>query len=170
MFLKQILCQLGFAVAWVDLIMRCVTSASFSVLWQGQPVGNFLPTRGIRQGDSLSPYLFLLVSEGLSGLFQKTQNDGLLHGVTVGGMAPPISHVLFADDSLISAKAVDREVLYLKQCLLLYECAAGQKINFQKSALSFGPGVRNADKDRIQGILGVPIVPFHERYLGRNYV
>lgn len=83
-----------------------------------------------------------------------------------GGNAPPISHLLFADDSLIFARGTEQEVVYLKQVLLLYECVAGQKINFQKSALSFGPGVKNLDKDLIQSILGVPIVPFHEKYLG----
>lgn len=60
--------------------------------------------------------------------------------------------------------------MFLRQCIRLYECVAGQRINFQKSALSFGPGVRNAEKERIQSILGVPIVPFHEKYLGIAYL
>lgn len=165
-FLSQILTRIGFANLWVDLIMRCVTSVSFSVLWQGRPIGFFKPTRGIRQGDPLSPYLFLLVSEGLSGLFQKAVSNGFIHGVEMGGAAPPISHLLFADDSLIFGRAIEEEVVFLKQCLLLYENAAGQRINFQKSALSFGPGVKNAVKDMVQNILGVPTVPFHEKYLG----
>ncbi|KAK9950635.1 hypothetical protein M0R45_006113 [Rubus argutus] len=165
-FLQQILSRIGFADSWVSLIMRCVTSVSFSILWQGRPVGFFKPTRGIRQGDPLSPYLFLLVSKGLSGLLTKVVADTHLHGVVLGGDAPHISHLLFADDSLIFARAVEQEVVFLKQVLLLYECAAGQRINFQKSALSFGPGVRNEDKSMVQRILEVPIVPFHERYLG----
>lgn len=56
--------------------------------------------------------------------------------------------------------------MLLKQCLLLYECVAGQLFHFQKSAHSFGPGVKIEDKAMVQGILGVPMVPFHERYLG----
>lgn len=136
--------------------MRCVTSVSFSVLWEGRTVGFFKPTRGIRQGDPLSPYLFLLVSEGLSGLFQHAVMNDNLHGVEFGGGAPSISHLLFADDSLIFARATEQEAVYLKQCLLLYECAAGQRINFQKSALSFGPGVKTVDRVVIQGVLGVP--------------
>lgn len=146
--------------------MKCVTSMSFSVLWQGKPVGLFRPTRGIRKGDPLSPYLILLVSEGLSGLFQNVVSNGFLHGVVLGGNAPPISHLLFADDSLIFGRAVEEEVVFLKQCLLLYGCATGQKNKFQKSALSFGPGVRNTINDMVQNILGVPVVPFHEKYLG----
>lgn len=59
------------------------------MLWQGRPIGFFKPTRGIRQGDPLSPYLFLLVSEGLSGLFQKAVSNGFIHGVEMGGAAPP---------------------------------------------------------------------------------
>lgn len=65
-----------------------------------------------------------------------------------------------------TSKITFQEVLFLKQCLQLYECDSGQKINFQKSALSFGLGVRNEDKARLQSILGVPIVAFHEKYLG----
>lgn len=95
------------------------------MLWQGRPIGFFQPTREIRQGDPLSPYLFLLVSEGLSGLFQKAMLNGHLHGVEFEGDAPIISHLLFADDSLIFARAEEQEVVFLKQCLLLYECAAG---------------------------------------------
>lgn len=161
----MIMLKLRFAEQWVSLIMRCVTSVSFSVLWQGQPMGNFSPTRGIKQGDPLSPYLFFLYSEGLSSLFQNACREGYIHGVQVGHLAPPINHLLFAG-SLIFANASMEEAIHLKQCLLLYEAAAGQKVNFQKSPISFGPGVNEATMVSIIDLLGVISVPFHERYLG----
>ena len=70
-FLAQIMLRLGFPRCWVDLVMKCVQMASFSFLINDSPRGHLLPTRGIRQGDPLSPYLFLFSSEGLSCLLSK---------------------------------------------------------------------------------------------------
>ncbi|XP_062014561.1 uncharacterized protein LOC133731126 [Rosa rugosa] len=128
-FLRAVMLKLGFAEEWVNLIMKCVNSVSFSVLWKGQPVGCFKPTRGIRQGDPISPYLFLFVSEGLSGLLHHADSTALLNGVRVAPNAPSISHLLFADDSLF-------------------------------------PNVSEDVKKDVQAILDVPLVDFHEKYLG----
>ncbi|XP_062005888.1 uncharacterized protein LOC133723072 [Rosa rugosa] len=166
LFLEEVMKKLGFANRWVSLVMKCVQSVSFSILWKGQPVGHFTPTRGIRQGGPLSPYLFLLVSEGLSGLLHRADEVGMIHGVKVAPSAPSISHLLFADDSLLFVNANIQDCISLKQCLLLYESAAGQRINFQKSALSFGPNVPENLQVELQEFLNVPVVDFHEKYLG----
>ncbi|KAL6195493.1 hypothetical protein ACLB2K_031112 [Fragaria x ananassa] len=129
-------------------------------------MGRITPSRGLRQGDPLSPYLFLMVSEGLTGLFQKADREGLIHGVKAAVEAPVISHLLFADDCLLFSRAHLQEVIHIKQCLLLYESAAGQKINFQKSVIAFGPGISDQNKAELSQMLGVPIVECHERYLG----
>ena len=69
-YLKAILLKLGFHRNWVELLMACVTSATFAVMVNGEPHGYIKPTHGLRQGDPVSPYLFLLCAEGLSALIR----------------------------------------------------------------------------------------------------
>ena len=91
-YLKAILLKLGFHARWVMLIMECVSSATYSVLVNGEPIGCIKPSRGLRQGDPLSPYLFPICAEGLSGLIKKAEHDRLIHGVAISRGGPCISH------------------------------------------------------------------------------
>ena len=100
-FLEQVLARFGFAQLWIHMIMRCVTSARFSVKLNGGFSRGFLPSRGLRQGDQLSPCLFLFCVEGFSALLKPTQQDNSLKGVSFGGTGPHITHLLFADDSIV---------------------------------------------------------------------
>lgn len=83
------------------LIMMCINSVSYSVLINGEQCGYFTASRGIHQGDSLSPYLFLLCAEGLSSLLKQAVLDRRLTGVVACRGGPKISHLFFADDSLL---------------------------------------------------------------------
>ena len=87
-FLRGIMEKLGFPETWVDRVMGCVTSAHFLVLINGTPYGNFSPSRGLCQGDPLSPYLFLLCIEGFISLLQKSELEGRIKGVSVCRRAP----------------------------------------------------------------------------------
>ena len=102
-YLRRIMLQLGLQESFVSLIMRCVTSVSFSVRINGVLSDFFRPTRGIRQGDPISPYLFLLCAEGLSCLLKAVGH--LSKGVRVGVHSPWISHLLFADDCIVFSEA-----------------------------------------------------------------
>ena len=86
-------------------MMACVSSVSYRVRFNSQETDKFTPTRGIRQGDPLSPYLFLLCAKGISSLLQYEEEAGGIEGVRVCRNAPSVSHLLFADDSLILMKA-----------------------------------------------------------------
>ena len=81
-FLKGMMIKLGFPEWWIDRVISCVTTPSFSVHINGKAYGNTLPTRGLRQGDALSPYLFLLCAEGFTSLLAKAKEDRRLHGVS----------------------------------------------------------------------------------------
>ena len=100
-FLGQMMEKLGFCQRWIQLIMKCVSTVSYRIKVNGALSESFEPERGLRQGDPLSPYLFLLCAEGFSALLAKAEEDGLISGVKICRNAPSISHLLFADDSLI---------------------------------------------------------------------
>ena len=96
-----------------------------SVKINGKPKGHIVPSRGIRQGNPLSPYLFLLYAERLSALLKKEVENGRLGGVVVCRRSPKISHLFFADDSLIFCRASLEEYDALHRVLRVYECASG---------------------------------------------
>jgi hypothetical protein len=93
-FLEQMMLKLGFHQAWVDVVMRCVRTVRFSVRLNGGLSSDFSPSRGIRQGDPLSPYLFLFCVEGFSTLLKKAQEESLLKGVKFGTDGPHITHCI----------------------------------------------------------------------------
>ena len=117
--------------------MSCVTTTSFSVLVNGRPFGNVLPSRGIRQGDPLSPYLFLLYTKGFTSLLVKAEIGGTLHGVSICRNAPKITNLLFANDSLIFSKASSAKINSIVEILQVYAKASSQCINLEKSSMYF---------------------------------
>ena len=124
-FLEWILGEMGFSDRWVWMIMHCVSSVSFRILINGKPSSSFTPSRGIRQGDPLSPYLFILCSEGFSALIREEERKGMWNGVTMGCNGPLVSHLFFADDSLLFCSADVQGVTTLTTILQEYELATG---------------------------------------------
>lgn len=137
-FLYDILQALGFRNRWISWIMGCVTSVTFSVLINGQPFGLIHPERGIRQGDPLSPFLFILCTEALIHIFNQAANQNKISGIQFHSSGPVINHLLFADDSFFICKANKEECNELMNCLHKYEVISGQIINKEKSDISFG--------------------------------
>ena len=121
--------KLGFDEKWKKLLMQCVTSITYSVRVNRKPRGHITPTFGIQQEDSLSPYLFLLCTEGLSSLIKKAVDDGVMEGLVVCRGGPRLSHLFFADNSLIFCKASLEECNSLQRILIVYEQAFGQQLN-----------------------------------------
>ena len=107
--LDKIMKKLGFHPRWRNLMMQCVSTVTYSIRINVKPKGHISPTRGLRQGDPLSPYLFLLCAKGLSALIKKAVAKGSMEGIFVCKNGPYLSHLFFADDSLIFCKATTGE-------------------------------------------------------------
>ncbi|KAK2454351.1 hypothetical protein QL285_001920 [Trifolium repens] len=127
--------KMGFSQQWIGWIMLCVETVDYSVILNGNPVGPIIPGRGLRQGDPLSPYLFIICAEGLSSLINQAENRGDIYGVKICRNAPIISHLLFADDCFLFFRATENEAMIMKNILATYEAASGQSINLLKSEL-----------------------------------
>ena len=108
-FLEAMMRKLGFQEEWIRLIMMCVMTVSYLVLINGEAKGKIIPTRGLRQGDPISPYLFLLYAKGLMAMLRRDEREGLISGISVCREAPRISHLLFANDCIIFCEASSRE-------------------------------------------------------------
>lgn len=134
-FLEAMIGKLGFANHWTGVIMSCVKSVSYSVLVNRTPFGKITPTRGIRQGDPLSPYLFLPCAEGLSCTLQNAVLEGSLTGVPIAACGSCLSHLFFADNSLLFYCANFMEWGNVMNLLKRYELALGQKLNSQKTSI-----------------------------------
>lgn len=115
--------KMGFDPSWVQKILNCVESTRYSMLLNGDPLDEFVPSRGLRQGDPLSPYLFLICSEGLSALLNREESLLNLSGLKINNYCPALTHLFFADDSLIFLKASDSECRTIRNVLKDYEDA-----------------------------------------------
>ncbi|CAJ2636114.1 unnamed protein product [Trifolium pratense] len=138
----------------------------YSVILNGNTAGPIIPGRGLRQGDPLSPYLFIICAEGLSALIRKAECKGDIHKVKICRNAPIISHLLFADDCFLFFRASDSEAVIMKNILSTYEAASGQAINLQKSEIYCSRNVSSAIQNSVSNILGVQQVLGTGKYLG----
>jgi hypothetical protein len=161
-FLLYMLKRCGFGEKWCSWISFCISSVRFSVLVNGSPEGFFASSRGIRQGDPLSPLLFVFVMEALSRMLSAGINDGLLEGFKVGNVT--VSHLLFADDTLIFCKDSPNQLAYLRGIFLLFEAASGLKVNLAKSVLILVGNVQQVDY--LASILGCEVASLPLDYLG----
>ncbi|KAL2895927.1 hypothetical protein RDABS01_000461 [Bienertia sinuspersici] len=165
-FLERVMYRMGFSVNWVRRVLDCLSTVSFSFKINGKICGNETPSRGLRQGDPISPYLFLLCADAFSCLLSKAANEGRIHGARICRGAPRISHLFFVDDSLLFARATMQECFVITDIISLYERASGQKVNLDKTEVAFSKYVTIERRKEIVEKLGVNEVDKHEKYLG----
>jgi hypothetical protein len=148
-FLEAVMEWMGFDRRWISWVMMCVKLVKYSVIVNGNPCKLITPSRGIRQGDPISPYLFLLCAEVLSALITKANREGYLTGVSTSRGGSVISHLCFADDSLLFCRLNLTQWNYLSSILQLYEGASGQKMNSNKTTIFFSQNSSVGDKEHI---------------------
>ncbi|KAL0006060.1 hypothetical protein SO802_013621 [Lithocarpus litseifolius] len=165
-FLQKIMEKMGFLAVWIERVMSCVTTSSFSILVNCKPYGMVHPSRGIRQGDPLSPYLFLLCAEGFTTLLDKAELEGRISGVSICRGAPRASNLLFADDSLLFCQATQNEGEAIMEIIQTYANASGQSINLEKSSVYFSANTTGVQWQQMLQILGVKEVMKFDSYLG----
>ena len=158
--------HLGFSVNFVAIIMSYIKLVSYAVLFNGEPVGHINPTRGLRQGDPLSSYMFLLCAIRLQGLLHKAESDGAIRGVSICRNGPRVSHIFFADDSVLFCRAKQTECQVILDILATYERGSRKKISKEKTNLFFGTNTSPKVQESIQQLLGVPSIRNFEKYLG----
>ena len=165
-FLEKAMLHLGFSEIFVKIIMSCVTSISYSMLLNGELTGNIKPSRGLHQGDPLSPYLFLICAMGFQGLLHKAESEGHLRGGSICRNGPRVSHLFFADDSVLFCRATKAECQIILDVLSIYEKGSGQKINKDKTCIFFSSNTEPELQTCIQQVLAVPGIRQYKKYLG----
>lgn len=148
-------------IKWVEL---CITTPTFSVNLNGSLTGNFKSSRGLRQGDPLSPYLFILVMEGLTQMLKhQTSIKNFSFHPRCGN--ENITSLAFADDLFIFSKADLHSVTIIKQTLEEFQKISGLKPNLQKSMV-FSSGLNSQKQAELAQVLGMQIGTLPIKYLG----
>ncbi|CAL5415768.1 unnamed protein product [Camellia sinensis] len=164
-FLFSMLANFGFGSKWTSWMRACVSTARLSVLVNGSPTEEFSPQKGLRQGDSLSPFLFIIVAEGLNILMHRAHELGIIKGVKVGAKEVMISHLQFADDSMLFCEADLEQIVHIKRVLRCFEILSGMRINFHKSVVC-GVGVDVEALSSCADILNCKVQGLPMKFLG----
>lgn len=156
----------GFDSAWVSRVMSLVTSVSYSYQVNDFLSRKLIPNRGLRQGDPLSPYLFIMVFDVLSRLISKAHSNEAFKGIKLAPTAPYLTHLFFADDAIIFSDDNSALIYQLTSILNCFTKASGQMINTTKSGMICGAKVSEALKRNLFTITTFPTLNNPGKYLG----
>lgn len=165
-YLESRMQSMGFCRPWIKWVMLCVTTVSYEFNLNGTSVGPITPSRGLRQGDPLSPYLFLIFVEALSNSINKAAIEGRIHGSQICHNAPSVTHLLFADDIFLFFPVNNEETATVKNLQNEYESFSGQSVNFQKSGVFFSANINHDKRKELSDVLAVHNSIQNGKYLG----
>ncbi|KAK3195887.1 hypothetical protein Dsin_027197 [Dipteronia sinensis] len=157
---------MGFPLRWIDLVMDCILTSTLEFVINVKVSGQVVPSRGLRQGCFLSPYLFLFCAETLSCLLRNSERDRKLSGFRCCRGSPLISHLFFTEDSVLFCKPNVATCAEISRVLKVYQRGSGQMVNLQKSNITFSSNVSCEVRDEIQVVFGVSNAQTHDKYLG----
>ncbi|KAF5775443.1 putative RNA-directed DNA polymerase [Helianthus annuus] len=164
-FLIDSMSKRGFPDRWCQWIKGILKSARSSVLVNGSPTFEFQCFKGLRQGDPISPFLFILVMDVLSSLIDKAKEEGMFKGLKLPNEGPSISHLFYADDATILGEWSSENIINVVRILRIFHLCSGLKINLDKSSL-FGMGVNSEDIGGLASSIGCNSGSFPFSYLG----
>ncbi|RVW81741.1 LINE-1 retrotransposable element ORF2 protein [Vitis vinifera] len=164
-FLDHVLEKKGFSPRWRSWMRGCLSSVSYAILVNGNAKGWVKAARGLRQGDPLSPFLFTIVADVLSRMLLKAEERNLLEGFRLGRNRCRVSHLQFADDTILFASPREEEVQTLKSLLLVFGQISGLKVNLDKSNL-FGINLDQNHLSRLALLLDCKASDWPILYLG----
>nr|GEX73654.1 RNA-directed DNA polymerase, eukaryota, reverse transcriptase zinc-binding domain protein [Tanacetum cinerariifolium] len=164
-YLDHILDSLGFGYTWRSWIKSCISSSRASILVNGSLTSEFSINRGLRQGDPLSLFVFILVMEGLHNAFIKAVGNGLISGININNFNINISHLFFADDVIITTGWNARDLENIIRVIHVFYLASRLKINIHISNI-YGIGVNEEEVYNMASSAGCIAgnIPFN--YLG----
>ena len=165
-FIREVLIRANFPVDLIDIIMSCISTVSTSILFNGEALELIYPSRGIRQGDPLSPYLFILCMEYLGQLIVEKCNAKLWQPVKASGSGPAFFHLFFVDDLVLFARADGTNCSTIRDVLDEFCSISGQTISEAKSRVYFLPNVDRDTRESLSDILGFASTPSLGKYLG----
>ncbi|KAJ0892121.1 putative RNA-directed DNA polymerase [Helianthus annuus] len=164
-FLLSVLSQMDFPSIWCDWIRGILVSSRASVLVNGSPTFEFGCQKGIRQGDPLSPFLFIILMEALSGMINQACDIGAFQGVKFSNDGPSLSHLLYADDAMLMGDWSVINFNNMRRILRIFYLCSGLKINLHKSVL-YGVGVEEEEVASMAADLGCKQGSLPFLYLG----
>ncbi|KAJ0917796.1 putative RNA-directed DNA polymerase [Helianthus annuus] len=164
-YLDSIMSQMNFPVLWRGWIMATLVSSRASVLVNGSPTMEFECTRGLRQGDPLSPFLFVIAMEALSGIMKKAVSEGIFKGLRCTSNGPILSHLMYADDVVFLGEWSRENALNLRRILRCFHLVSGLKVNLSKCSV-YGVGVNDIGVNLMAHDLGCIKGSFPFKHLG----
>ena len=158
-FLIKVLKFFGFHQKFINLIYQCISTVSFTLLLNGGKGPRIRPLRGLRQGDPISPYLFIIGSEVLARMINRCSAQRLINGIKIAPSITGISKLFYADDVLLFCKAKHLEINEIINILGKYCEWSGQEINFEKSGVFASKGVHSQFLNQLKNQRGLKSFP-----------
>ena len=165
-FIRDMLIRFNFPLDIIDIIMSCIFTVSTSILFNGEALDPIYPSRGIRQGDLLSSYLFILCMELLGQLIQEKCSLKLWQPIKASRSGLAFSHLLFADDLVFFARVDYINCGAIRDVMDEFCSVSGQSISESKSKVYFSPNVDRDTRESLCDILGFSSIPNLGKYLG----
>ncbi|KAK4257184.1 hypothetical protein QN277_006806 [Acacia crassicarpa] len=165
-FIKNTLVGLQLADNLINLIMACVSTTSMSILWNGEGSPCFTPSRGVRQGDPLSPYIFVLCMERLGHLIRAECEARRWKPFSFKRSGPHISHLFFADDLILFTEASPNQMEEVRRVMKNFCETSGHRINLAKSRMFCSLNVNFNRAMELSQLLGIGLTSDLGKYLG----